>query len=234
MEKSKTGLIIAVVVVVLGVVLYRNFRNPSEAPEMDLEANAAGQPPAAAAAQAPPPPAAQAAQSREVGKGEVLAFSPGQAGGTATKPTAGSWFSLELVTGFSTYIGLQPGPDGGIVIGKAQPASGSHAGAPDGKEKVSVDAPWAFFGATGMHFTAANGIKFIGSGQLDFSAWRWTWNDVKEVNLGAGKTASFNWSGEPGKPFTLEYQTVIPSDMAGFGGKKYTLHLEGVVKRVGL
>jgi hypothetical protein len=136
-----------------------------------------------------------------------------------------------LIKGFSTYIGLQPGSDGGIVIGKAQPASGSHPGVPDGKEKTGVDAPWVYFSSTGMHFTASNGINFIGSGQLDFSAWRWTWNGVQEIDLGVGKTASFNWSGESGKPFTLDYQTIIPSDVLGFGGKKYTLHLEGTVKR---
>lgn len=222
MEKSKTGLIVAVVIAALGAAAYLSFR---KSPEVAVQSNAGGQT-AASPAQAPAIPA----QSREVKKGDVLAFTPGQATGTPNKPQ-GSWFSLELMKGFATYIGLQPGPDGGIVIGKAQPASGSHPGVPDGKETASLDTPWAFFSSTGMHFTKGDGIKFIGSGQLDFSAWRWTWNGVQEIDMGAGKTASFNWSGEPGKPFTLEYQAIIPSDVPGFGGKTYTLHLEGTVKQ---
>lgn len=223
MEKSKTGLIVAVVIAALGAAAYLSFR---KSPEVAVESNAGGQT-GAAPAQAP---AIQAAQSHEVRNGDVLAFTPGQASGTPNKPQ-GSWFSLELMKGFATYIGLQPGPDGGIVIGKAQSASGSHPGVPDGKETASLDTPWAFFSSTGMHFTTGNGIKFIGNGQLDFSAWRWTWNGVQEINLGAGKTASFNWSGEPGKPFTLDYQAIIPSDVPGFGGKTYILHLEGTVKQ---
>jgi hypothetical protein len=223
-EKSKTGLIVTTVVVVaIGAVAYLGLRKNTEV----AVPSGAGDQTAVAPAQAP---TIQTAKSSEVKKGEVLAFTPGQASGTPNQPP-GSWFSLELMKGFSTYIGLQPGSDGGIVIGKAQPASGSHPGASDGKEKTSIDAPWVFFSSTGMHFTTGNGIKFIGSGQLDFSSWRWTWNGIQEIDLGAGKTASFNWSGEPGKPFTLEYQTIIPNNVPGFGGKKYTLHLEGTVKQ---
>ena len=224
MEKSKTGLIVTVIVVVaIGIVAYLSLRKNTE---VAVESKAGAQT-AVTPAQAP---TIQTAQSSEVKKGDVLAFTPGQASGTPNRPQ-GSWFNLELMKGFSTYIGLQPGPDGGIVIGKAQPASGSHPGVADGKEKASIDAPWVFFSSTGMHFTTGSGVKFIGSGQLDFSSWRWTWNGVQEIDLGAGKTASFNWSGESGKPFTLEYQTVIPGDVSGFGGKMYTLHLEGTVKR---
>lgn len=224
MQKNKAGLIIAVVVVLV-IAVYFSFRKSSE---VRVETS-----PGSQTAVLPQAPGVNlTAQSHEVQKGEILAFSPGQLGAAASPPS-GSWFSLELVTGFSTYVGIQPGPDGGIVIGKAQPASGSHPGVQDGKEMASVDTPWVFFGSTGMHFTVGDGIKFISSGQLDFSSWRWTWNGAQEINLGAGKTASFIWSGEPGQPFTLEYQAIFPSDTPGFGGKKYTLHLEGDVKRSG-
>ena len=224
MQKNKTGLIIASAIAALVVVLYFSFR---AAPKQQTETVAVA--PTAASPQGPR--TILTAQSREVEKNDILAFTPGQPGGAAAPP-AGSWFSLELVSGFSTYVGIQPGPDGGIVIGKAQPATGSHPGQPDGKEKAGIDTPWVFFGSTGMHFTSGSGIKFVGNGQLDFSGWRWTWNGVPEIDMGAGKIASFNWVGEPGKPFTLEYQTIIPkSDTPGFDGKKYTLHLEGVVKR---
>jgi hypothetical protein len=222
-EKNKTGLIVAVAIVATVAVIYFSLRKN---PEVAVEPGTAGQ----TAASPAQPATMQTAQNQELKKGDMLAFTPGQSTGSPSQP-AGSWFSLEVVKGFSTHIGLQPGPDGGIIVGKAQPASGSHPGIPEGKEMAGIDAPWAFFSSTGMHFTTGDGIKFIGNGQLDFSTWRWTWNGVKEISLGAGNTASFTWSGEPGKPFTLEYQTIIPSDVPGFGNKKYTLHLEGTVKR---
>ena len=223
MENSKTGLMVAVVVVAVGVVAYLGLRKTDE---VAVEPNANEQT-VAAPVQAP---AAPAAQSSEVKKGDVLAFTPGEASGTPNQPS-GSWYSLEMMKGFSTYFGLKPGVDGGIVIGRAQPASGSHPGVADGTEKTGIDSPWVFFSSTGMHFTTGNGVKFSGSGQLDFSSWRWTWNGVEEIDMGAGKTAAFTWSGDFTKPFTLEYQTIIPATVPGFGGKKYTLHLEGSVKR---
>lgn len=220
MEKSRKGLIVASVVAAVVVVVYLSFRNSSEE---QTKTSGASQTPASSLT-------SLTAQSYKLEKGDVLEFSPGPPGGVASLPQ-GSWFSIEIVQGFITYFGLQHGPDGGITIGKAQPASGSHSGAPDGKEMAGVDTPWTFFNSTGMHFTVDGGIKFIDNGKLDFSAWRWTWSGMPEINLGAGKTAAFKWSGEPGKPFSLEYQTIMPSDVPGFGGKKYTLHLVGVVKR---
>ena len=108
-EKSKIGLIVAVVIVI-GAVAYLSFK---KSPEVAVEPSADGQT-AAAPGQASAP-VSQAVQSSEVKKGDVLAFTPGQASGTPNKPQ-GSWFSLELMKGFATYIGLQPGPDGGIFI----------------------------------------------------------------------------------------------------------------------
>ena len=223
MAKNKTGLIVVVVIVAAVTVIYLSLRKN---PEVAVESSTAGR----SAASPAQPATMQKVQSQELKKGDVLVFTPGQSTGTPSQPQRSS-FSLELVKGFSTHIGIQPGPDGGIVIGKAQPASGSHPGIPDGKEKAGIDAPWAFFSSTGMHYTAGDGIKYIGNGQLDFSALRWTWNGAQEINLGAANTASFKWSGEPGSPFMLEYQTIFPSDVPGFGNKTYTLHLEGIVKR---
>ena len=225
MQKNKAGLIVIAAVVALVVVVYLGFFRKSS--QEHIAISEGGQ-----TAVSPQESRTKiTAQSGQLEKGDMLAFSPGQQGGATVAAPPGSWFGLELVKGFSTFVGLQPGPDGGIIIGKAQSASGSHSGIPDGKEVASVDTTWVFFGSTGMHFTTGNGIKFISSGQLDFSAWRWTWNGVPEINLGQGKTASFNWSGEYGKPFVLEYQAIVPSDVPGFGGKKYALHLEGAVKR---
>jgi hypothetical protein len=47
------------------------------------------------------------------------------------------------------------GSHDGIVLNTAQPAMGSHAGAPDGSETPSIDEPWAFSNNTGMSQTTA-------------------------------------------------------------------------------
>lgn len=164
------------------------------------------------------------------GGGDVLAFTPGPVGNSSTLP-AGSWFAVELVPQMMVYTGLQPGPDGGIVIGKPQRASGSHAGDKNGSEAPGLDAPWVFFSCTGMHYTVGGGIVRTDAGSLDFKSWRWAWNGVEEINLGEGGQATFVWSGTYGEPFKLDYTATIPAgDPSGFGGSKYVLHLEGMVR----
>lgn len=167
------------------------------------------------------------------GAADVLAFTPGPAGNGPTPP-AGSWFGVELVPQMMVYTGLQAGPDGGIILGKPQKAAGSHAGGRNGKEAPGLDAPWVFFSSTGMHYTIGSGITRTGDGRLDFRAWRWTWNGIEEIDLGQGGFAKFTWSGKHGEPFQLDYSTTIPAgESSGFGGSKYILHLEGIVKPLG-
>lgn len=86
----------------------------------------------------------------------------------------------------------------GIILGTAQPASGSHTGLPDGTETPGMDKPWVFVGSTGLHQTLAGsgGITIInntGAGgnaanevTLDFSAWTVSWNGIEVIPLGTG------------------------------------------------
>lgn len=226
---KKQVVVIGIVIVVIAAIVGVMRMGGSEKPENEtMTPSVSTVAPAAA-----PAPLTIIQQTKAAREADVLAFTPSQASG-ATAPTSGSWFSLELTHGFATYVGLQPGPQGGVVVGKAQASSVSHAGPPGGQEKPGMDMPWMFFGSTGMHYTVSPGIHFTKDNVLDFSTWRWTWNGIKEINMGGGKLASFRWSGKYGDPFTLDYSTLIPEgDPSGFGGRKYTLHMEGVVKQSG-
>jgi hypothetical protein len=188
------------------------------------------------------PPAAAA-----LATGDRLVFDAG----VVTDPYAppmGSYFSFgdESVT---YYVPISIGPDGGIVIGQTQSASGSHGGLPgctygigvcdNTGEYPGIDAPWGFLGNTGMHFTVSPVID-LGNGTLDFSGWRITWNRLVEIPLGGGGdygsgVATLTWSGEYGDAFQLDYFAIVPEgDNSGFGLVEYTLHLEGVVQPVPL
>ncbi|NCS74797.1 MAG: hypothetical protein GW783_11840, partial [Deltaproteobacteria bacterium] len=139
--------------------------------------------------------------------------------------TAGSYFQMGADGNDPVQVPLAPGPDGGIVIGQVQPASGSHSGDPDGSESAHIDVPWAFFGHTGMDFTTV-AITDNGDHTLDFSGWRVTWNGIPSINMGAGAPAAVTIDGAA--RFTVEYETVVPDgDPSGFGGVPYSLHLEG-------
>lgn len=84
---------------------------------------------------------------------------------------------------------MAPGPDGGITIGTAQSASGSHTGIPNGSETAHIDAPWNFFGQTGMHFTSSPVSVVTDSGTtktLSFSGWNVTWSGIPAINMGGG------------------------------------------------
>lgn len=176
--------------------------------------------------------------------------------------SAGSWFGMDM-DGNSRMAGsektaLQPGPDGGLIIGAIQAASGTHQGAPNGSENASVDAPWAFFGNTGMHFTtvAPSAIGGNTANGIDMSGWRVTWNAIPIINMGAGAwnplncdalnitTCSFaNGAGQftytdvdgngnisDGDTYRLIYAATVPEgDPSGFGRVRYLLNLEGAV-----
>ncbi len=147
---------------------------------------------------------------------------------------AGSFFGMEVSPGFvlpTSITGYE-----GIKLGVAQPASGSHSGAPDGSESPSIDNPWLFFNNTGMHFTNApiTILSDDGAGNvtLDFSGWRVTWNGVPEINMGQGAPATMTCATDcsVGDTYTLDYAAVVPNDgTTNFGGVNYSLHLEGTV-----
>lgn len=187
--------------------------------------------------------------------GDVLQFAAGNIGVFTTPAAAGaSYFSLQTSSISSFYVGLQPGTDGGIVIGKAQAPGASHFGfvAP-GDAAAGIDQPWSFLGNTGTHFTITgpsavsgttiSGVAPINATTLDMSNCRFTWNGVPSVDVGGcsgsccpsgvtdSHTATFSWDGVFGDAFTLDYSAHVPvGDPSSFGGVPYALHLTGVVQ----
>jgi hypothetical protein len=176
----------------------------------------------------------------------ILTFDPGQ---TVSQDVTGSYFAIDLNGDgiFDEFEKTAIENNEGVRIGDAQPASGSHTGAPDGSELPSIDMPWAFFGNTGMHQTTVPVVIFNGDNgtgdniaSLDFSGWGFTWNGIPDIPLG-GDSANFpsdtgvavlNCSSECniGDSFSLDYFAhVALGDPSGFGGVFYTAHLEGVI-----
>lgn len=176
--------------------------------------------------------------------------------GVQTNVSSGSWFGMDT-DGNSKMSGtektaMRRGPDGGIIIGTTQSASGSHTGAPNGTENTSIDLGWNFFGNTGMHFTATTAPVAIGGDTVNgitLSGWRVTWNGIAAINMGTDAwnpancvalnitTCSFSngvaqieWDGTNGGSFRLIYTATVPAgDPSGFGGVQYLLNLEGTV-----
>ena len=142
----------------------------------------------------------------------------------------GSYFSMD-----TNGNGLEPiektpiGSFNGIHMGTSQAAGGSHTGAINGSENPNIDAPWTFFGGTGMHQTTS-AITDNGDGTMDFSGWNVTWNGIASIPVVATS------------PTTITCNTATCSDTstytldgafhvngAGFTTVAYTVHLEGTV-----
>ncbi len=183
------------------------------------------------------------------GTGDVIGFKPGQriciVGGTypncdyGVVEVTGSYFAMDT-NGDGQFSGdertpIAPGPAGGIIIGVPQPAYGSHTGCPDGSEMPGPDAPWCFFGSTGMHQTASVPVIDNGDGTLNFTGWGVTWNGIPNIPLGGDPA---NFADDMGRAIiscidtactesSIDYTAHIPNgDPSGFGGVYYGLHLE--------
>ena len=185
--------------------------------------------------------------------GDVITFDPGQEvctiGGIfpncdlgATAVDAGSYFAIDTngdgIFQIQERIAISPGSAGGIIVGVLQPAIGSHSGCPDGSEITGPDAPWCFFGNTGMHQTSVNPVVDNGDGTLDFTGWGVTWNAIPNIPLGGDPanfpedsgTAILTCTSTPcstADDYTIDYTAHVPvSDPSGFGGIHYQLHME--------
>lgn len=183
--------------------------------------------------------------------GDVLAITPGSvAGSTVT----GSWFGFD-VNGSGTVVlsemyMMSPGPDGGVVMGAAQIATGSHSGSPDGTESPRIDAPTEFYGSTGMHgnSTPVTILSDLGTTKLlDFSGWHFIWNGTEPATPSLGMWLGSNYSDPAssgiatlvcgtvacinGDTFTLDYAARVPlGEPTCCGGLYYQLHIEGVIQ----
>ena len=158
----------------------------------------------------------------------------------------GSWFSMDK--DFSGTVDITLGEvtpinqNQGIILGTAQPASGSHTGAPSGSESPSIDTPWLFFSSTGMHQTtsAITVLSDDGAGNvaLDFSGWGMTWNGISSMPLSAGIDNGIasvtcyagaiptpTWSGEWDDPTTMSW----PATSDCVDGSAFTLEYSAAV-----
>lgn len=168
---------------------------------------------------------------------------------------AGSYFGMDtngngaIIPSERTAIAQ----NNGLILGTAQAASGSHAGIVNGSESPGIDAPWEFFGSTGMHFTStpANVLSASGStATVDFSGWNVTWNGIPAINMGSGAWNPISGTAPgpyyngvanvvcgvdcgDGDTYTLDYSATVPLyDPSGFGAVHFFWHLEGTVSAV--
>ena len=161
-------------------------------------------------------------------------------GSEAGLVVGGTFFSFDIDNNGDIELWERTGmtPYNGIQLGTAQPASGSHSGSPDGTESPSIDAPWSFFGNTGMHLsnTPVNVLSSTGNmAYLDMSGWGMVWNGIPTVPFGSG-----SWGSNPeGQAVvtcdvdcaigdSLYYTATVPlGEPSGFGGVRYRLGLDG-------
>ncbi|GEM_PF-1217798 len=174
----------------------------------------------------------------------ILAFDPGVGQPDQSIKPDISWFSMQVSATQLIYTVLEPGPDGGFIIGYDQPATGSHTGKPNGTEQPGYSAPWLFFSNTGFDLTRNGGITGKADGTLDFrTKYYVTWNGIPLINLGGSSQfpedlgfATITCSDKPcqdGSTFVLDYAAHVedlPGASSGFNAVPYTLHLEGTVK----
>ena len=142
----------------------------------------------------------------------------------------GSYFSMDTngdgnINGEKTPIGSF----NGLVFGTTQGASGSHTGAPDGSESPDIDAPWNFFGNTGMHQTLSNTTD-NGDGTINLD-WNVTWNGIPSIPLVATSATTIVCDGagtcSDSSNYTIDGAYHVGG--AGFTSVAYTVHLEGHV-----
>lgn len=187
------------------------------------------------------------AQAALFNAGEILTINSGvpayDSNGYLVNVSSGSWFGCDC-NGNSVISGSEKTPlsqgTTGIRIGYAQPAgSAGHPGNPLLTDTNAIDAPWSFFGNTGMQFTASPVTGDTVTG-LDFTGWRWRWliydTDMGSGAWGAGFTngvANITWDGIYGHSYVLDYAATVPhGSPTGIGDVKMKLHLEGIVNAV--
>ena len=153
------------------------------------------------------------------------------------QPTSGSWWGSEISNSVTLYTPLVA--HDGIVLGTTQLATGSHFGAPDGTENLTITEAWQISGATGMHHSTSPITIISASGNnatLDFSGLSIAWNGIEDISLG-GDIANFpdelgiatiicGIDCGIGDTFALDYAA---HEIPEIGGQYHTIHLEGTI-----
>jgi hypothetical protein len=150
----------------------------------------------------------------------------------------GSYFGMAQSPSNILKTALKPGPDGGIIMGEAQPASGTHGGCPNGSESPGIDKPWCFFGQTGLDLTTAgptvNDPDVNSDGGFTQTLnlpWGLSWNGIPVIPIpGIATVVCDQADCAAGGGFVLDMALPIPPNPAhGFGGVPYSLHMEGTI-----
>ena len=119
-------------------------------------------------------------------------------------------------------VGIEAGPDGGILLGVDQSAF------------PSIDATWNFFGNPGNHVQAGTlsvaSDDGAGNATINMTGWTVMWGAPQApIDMGQGADAIVTCGVDcgVGDSFTLDYNAVVPS--GGFAGVAYALHLTGTI-----
>ena len=151
----------------------------------------------------------------------------------AVTDVVGSYFAMDTNgNGIENSEKTPIGSFNGIVLGATQAAGGSHTGGIDGTESPNIDAPWTFFGGTGMHQTTSP-ITDNGDGTMDFSGWNVTWNGIASIPVvatSATTIACSTASCSDTSTYTIDGAFHVAG--AGFTTVAYAVHLEGDVSSV--
>ena len=147
----------------------------------------------------------------------------------AVTDIVGSWFAMDT-NGNGVEVGEKTpiGSFNGIHLGTSQAAGGSHTGGIDGTESPNIDAPWTFFGGTGMHQTTSP-VTATAGGALQMAGWNVAWNGISSIPLvqTSGSIACSTSSCSDSSSYTIDASFHVNG--AGFTTVGYTLHTEGHV-----
>jgi hypothetical protein len=165
--------------------------------------------------------------------------------GTTTDPDCppGSVCIPHITDIYGSYFGMDTNGNGieanektpiesfnGIHIGFTQAADGSHSGPINGSESPNIDAPWTFFGGTGMHQTTSPITVTGGSGGVvDMSGWNVTWNGITSIPMVQQSASIVCSTASCSTTSTYTLDGAFHVNGAGFTTVSYTLHLEGEV-----
>ena len=95
----------------------------------------------------------------------------------------GSYFAMDTNgNGIEASEKTPIGSFNGIHLGTSQSAGGSHSGGINGAESPNIDAPWTFFGGTGMHQTTSP-VTATAGGAVNVSGWNVAWNGISSIPL---------------------------------------------------
>ncbi len=189
--------------------------------------------------------------------GTTLTITPGVDGGISSTslPGTGSKFGMDAFgDGNLVWTDVNPGTQGGIVIGTTQ-SDGGQMTAASGTNSTpgQIDAAWKFFNAYGTVFTYATALQTGGDtanafgsstctsglgttrcsdgsgGTTTLGSWSISWNFANPpdgVPIGGGVVQAWIVSGTS---YTLDYGQTVPTTNPSFPGMPYRLHLEGTI-----